>query len=153
MAAKLAIFIIRSLISLLLGGAHLYFVILCFGYLSSINPLPAWLLTTSDWQKSALLILSVADLLLHILLAVPAVAALLYLQAQLRRYHLCLLTLPMLAVALNSLWQLFSSRQELHLSYLNYINTLVPAVALVLVGLLAIKHFGHLKARPASLSL
>ena len=31
MGAKVAIFVIRSLISLLIGASHLYFVILCFG--------------------------------------------------------------------------------------------------------------------------
>ena len=147
MAATLAIFIIRSLISLLLGGAHLYFVILCFGFVSSINPLPDWLLSTPALQGSALLMLSIADLLLHVLLAIPAVVAMLYLHAQLRRYHLALLTLPILAFALNSLWQLFTVRHELSVTYLSYINTLVPVFALVLIGMLALKYFGHIKAQ------
>lgn len=147
MVATLAIFVIRSLISLLLGGANLYFVILCFGFVSSINPLPDWLLSTPVLQDKALLILSVTDLLLHLVLALPAVAALLYLQAQLRHYHLCLLTLPLLFFTLNSLWQLHSARQELNLTYLIYINTLVPVFTLILVGWLAIKYFSHFKAK------
>ncbi|GAB2908025.1 hypothetical protein [Rheinheimera gaetbuli] len=153
MSANLVVFIIRSLISLLLGGAHLYFVILCFAYISSINPLPEILTASANWRDSALLIMSFTDLLLHLLLAVPAVAALLYLQGQQRYYHLGLLTLPMLSLCLHSLWRLFAMRHELSLTYLSYINTLLPAAALLLMGYLAVKHFSHIKAHSAGAQL
>ena len=153
MSAKLAIFIIRSLISLLLGAAHLYFVILCFGFIATINPLPGWLASEPAWQNSLLLLLSIMDLLLHIILALPAAIALLYLQGALRRYHLALVTLPMLGFSLVNLWQLFSMRHDISLTYLSYINAIVPAITLVLVGLLAIKHFGHIKPRTTPLQL
>ncbi|MEH8016423.1 hypothetical protein MN202_04215 [Rheinheimera muenzenbergensis] len=150
MTANLAIFVIRSLISLLVGGAHLYFVILCFAYINSINPLPEWLSASANWRDSALLIMSVADLVLHLLLALPAAAALLYLQGEQRHYHLGLIVLPILVLGLHSLWRLVELRDELSLTYLSYINTLIPSVALAIVGLLAIKHFSHIKAHIAS---
>lgn len=153
MVAKLIIFSIRSLISLLLGVAHVYFVILCFGFIATINPVQLWIMDSDTLRGSALLWLSIMDLVLHLLLAVPVVIALLYLQTQLRRYHLCLVAAPMLGFGLYSLWQLFSQRHELSLTYLSYINTLLPAFALLLVGFLALKHFGHIKPAAASLRL
>lgn len=153
MAAKLAIFIIRSLISLLLGGAHVYFVILCFGFISSINPIPAWLAAEHAWQGSLLLWLSIMDLMLHIILALPAAVALLYLQGQLRRYHLALVTLPILGLGLVNLWQLFALRHEVSLTYLSYLNAIVPAITLAIVGLVTIKHFGHIKPRTTPIEL
>ncbi len=150
MTANQAIYIIRALISLLVGGAHLYFVILCFAYISSINPLPEWLTASANWRDYTLLVMSIADLLLHLLLAVPAATALLYLQGEQRHYHLGLIVLPVLVLGLHSLWRLVNLRDELSLSYLSYINTLIPSIALVVVGLLAIKHFGHIKAHTAS---
>ena len=38
-------------------------------------------------------------------------------------------------------------------TYLSYINTLIPSLALVIVGLLAIKHFSHIKAHSAGAPL
>ena len=153
MTANLAITAIRSLISLLLGGAHLYFVILCFGFINSINPLPDWLSTSATWRDWALLMMSVLDLLLHLLLATPVVAALLYLQGEQRGYHLGLITLPILVLGLHDVWRSVSRADELGLSYLNYLNSVLPAFALVLIGLLALKHFGHIKARSDNLTL
>lgn len=153
MVAKLIIFSIRSLISLLLGVAHVYFVILGFGFIATINPIAQWIIDSDTLRSSALLWLSAMDLVLHLLLAVPAVIALLYLQTRLRRYHLCLVVLPMLVFGLYSLWQLFSQRHELSLTYLSYINTLLPAFALLLIGFLALKHFGHIKPTAASVRL
>jgi len=153
MLAKLIIFSIRSLISLLLGVAHVYFVILCFGFIATINPIPQWLIDSDTLRSSALLLLSAMDLVMHLVLAVPVVVALLYLQTQLRRYHLCLVAMPILGFGLYSMWQLFNQRHDLSLTYLSYINTLLPAFALLLIGLLALKHFSHIKPAAASLRL
>lgn len=153
MVAKLILFSIRSLISVLLGVAHVYFVIMCFGFIATINPAPQWLINSDTLRDSALLWISIMDFVLHLLLAIPASIALLYLQTQLRRYHLWLVVLPMLSFGFYNMWRLFNQRHELSLTYLSYINTLVPAIALILIGLLVLKHFSHLKSAAASVQL
>lgn len=153
MGAKVAIFVIRSLISLLIGAAHLYFVILCFGFVTTINPLPDLLLSSERWHDFATLLLSVSDFLLHLLLAIPASAALLLLQGQLRRYHLVLISLPVTGFGIQGIWRLSQLQPELGLSYLSYLNALFPTLALALIGLLALKHFSHIRPRAEKLSL
>lgn len=153
MGTKVAIFVIRSLISLLIGAAHLYFVILCFGFVTTINPLPDLLLSSERWHDFATLLLSVSDFLLHLLLAIPASAALLLLQGQLRRYHLVLISLPVTGFGIQGLWRLSQLQPELGLSYLSYLNALFPTLALALIGLLSLKHFSHIRPRAEKLSL
>lgn len=153
MGAKVAIFVIRSLISLLIGAAHLYFVILCFGFIATLNPLPEMLLNSEHWRDSALLVLSVTDFLLHLLLAIPATLALLLLQGQLRRYHLLLISLPVTGFGIHSIWRLYQLQPEPGFSYLSYFNALFPALALALIGLLALKHFSHIRPRAEKLSV
>ena len=153
MGTKVAIFVIRSLISLLIGAAHLYFVILCFGFVTTINPLPDLLLSSGRWHDFATLLLSVIDFLLHLLLAIPASAALLLLQGQLRRYHLVLISLPVTGFGIQGIWRLSQLQPELGLSYLSYLNALFPTLALALIGLLSLKHFSHIRPRAEKLSL
>lgn len=153
MGAKVAIFVIRSLISLLIGAAHLYFVILCFGFISTINPLPELLLNSDSWRDSALLLLSVSDFLLHLVLAIPASAALLLLQGQLRRYHLLLISLPISGFGIHSVIRLSLLPPEQGLTYLSYLNAVFPTLALALIGLLALKHFSHIRPKTDRLSV
>lgn len=145
MAAKLAILVIRSLISVLLGTAHLFFVIWLFGYIAAYNPLTTWITKNSYLADYIQLSWSVMDLFIHLALAIPAVVAWRKLQPNLRFYHFALIVAPILCSGLYSMWA-SSELEVINPTMLSYIAPLIPAAALIMLGVLSEKYLGKPKA-------
>lgn len=152
MAAKLAILVIRSLISLLLGTAHLFFVIWLFGYVAAYNPLSAWIASNSHLANYIQLSWSVMDLLIHIALAIPAVLAWRKLQPNLRFYHFTLLVAPMFLSGLYSIW-VMSDLEIINPTLLSYMAPLIPAISLIMLGVLSEKYLGKPKVAKQEFTL
>jgi len=90
---------VPSLLALLMGTVHTHLFIMCWAYIAVYTPLPLWLVTLGVTGFSWRLVLFVTDLLVGILLCLPAA----YLLCRLRPPKLALYLA--LAVLPGFLWQ------------------------------------------------
>lgn len=117
---------VPSVLAILIGFAHTLFIIECWAYIAVHSHLPSWLMDQGVVGQPLHVVLFVTDMLVNILLCLPAA----YLLSKLQPSKLALYLV--LAVVPGFLWQyqgLFTS--QLPPSLL----TLVPGMLLVIVSL------------------
>jgi hypothetical protein len=117
---------VPSVLALLIGLVHTFFIILCWAYIAVHSPLPSWLMAQGITGQPLHVVLFVADLLVNVLLCLPAAYLLCKLQPSKLALYLFLAVVP------GFLWQyhgLFTAPMPLGL--LSY----GPGILLALVPL------------------
>lgn len=88
-----------SVLALLIGLAHTLFIIMCWAYIAVHSPLPSWLMAQGITGQPLHVVLFVTDLLVNVLLCLPAA----YLLCKLKPFKLVLYLV--LAILPGFLWQ------------------------------------------------